>query len=455
MNIIHGLRRALQVKSCGTATIFEGRRRTWQEIGDRVSRFAGALHAHPLGRGDRIAVLMLNQDRYIECYLAASWAGAVIVPLNIRWSIQENADALSDCGAKLLVVDNAFAKAGMTLAANASGGLMLIYADDDSVPDGMFGYEALIAASGPMPDAMAAPDDLAAIFYTGGTTGRSKGVMLSHRNITANAFNCLAEGLCPETAVYLHAAPMFHMANGAGMYSLFLSGGTSVVIKAFTPEAVFDAIEQQKVTDTTLVPTMIQMMADHPAVRLRDLGSLERILYGGSPISEAVLDRASAALPGVAFTQAYAQSELSPVATILHAREHLGEGRSRGRHRSGGRATVGVEVRIVDENDREVPRGTVGQICARGDVVMMGYWNRPEETAKAIVDGWMHTGDAGQMDEDGFVYVVDRVKHMIISGGRMSTLPRSRTLWRSILPWRNARSSAFQTRGGAKRCTPS
>ena len=247
---------------------------------------------------------------------------------------------------------------------------------------------------------------------------------------------------------------MFHMANGAGMYSLFLSGGTSVVIKAFTPETVFDAIEQQKVTETTLVPTMIQMMADHPAVRLRDLGSLKQILYGGSPISEAVLDRASAALPRVAFIQAYAQSELSPIATILHAREGLGEGRSRGRHRSGGRATLGVEVRIVDENDREVPRGTVGQICARGDVVMMGYWNRPEETAKAIVDGWMHTGDAGHMDEGGFVYIVDRVKDMIISGGRMSTLPRSRTLWLSILPWRSARSSAYRTRPGANRCTP-
>jgi long-chain acyl-CoA synthetase len=229
--------------------------------------------------------------------------------------------------------------------------------------------------------------------------------MLSHRNIAANAFNCLAEGLCGETAVYLHAAPMFHMANGAGMYSLFLSGGTSVVIKAFTPETVFDAIEQQTVTETTLVPTMIQMMADHPAVRLRDLGSLKQILYGGSPISEAVLDRASAAPPRVAFIQAYAQSELSPIATILHARERLGEGCSRGRNRSGGRATLGVEVRIVDENDREVPRGTGGQICARGDVVMMGYWNRPEETEKAIVDRWMHTGDAGHMDEDGFVYI--------------------------------------------------
>ncbi len=417
MNITHGLRRVLQVNSRAIATIFEGRRRTWREIGDRVSRLARALRAHGLGRGDRIAVLMLNQDRYIECYLAAGWAGAAIVPLNIRWSVRENADALSDCGAKLLFVDSAFAKAGMTLAANVLGGLRLIYADDDALPDGMFEYEALIAVSGPMPDAMAAPDDLAAIFYTGGTTGRSKGVMLSHRNITANAFKVLAEGVVPETAVYLHAAPMFHLANGSAMYSLFLSGGTSVVIKAFTPEAVFDSIEHHKVTETALVPTMIQMVADHPAVRLRDLGSLRRILYGGSPISEAVLDRASAVLPGVAFTQAYGMSELSPLATILHAHEHVGERRSRGRHRSAGRATPGVEIRIVDESDREVPRGTVGQICARGDVVMMGYWNRPEETAKAVIDGWMHTGDAGYMDEDGFVYLMDRVKDMIISGG--------------------------------------
>ncbi len=417
MNITHGLRRALQIKSPAIATIFEGRRRTWREIGDRVSRLAGSLRARGLGHGDRIAVLMLNQDRYIECYLAASWAGAVIVPLNTRWGVEENAHALTDCGAKLLVVDSTFATAGMTLAANASDGLRLIYADDDAVPGGMLGYEALLEASGQMPDAMAAPDDLAAIFYTGGTTGRSKGVMLSHRNITANAFNGLAEGLFPDTAVYLHAAPMFHVANGAGMYSKFLSGGTSVVIKAFKPEAVFDAIERHKVAETILVPTMIQMIADHPAVRLRDLSSLRRIGYGGSPISEAVFDRARAALPRVAFTQCYGMSELSGIVTCLHAREHVGEGRSRGRHRSGGRATPGVEIRIIDESDREVPCGTVGQICARGDTVMMGYWNRPEETAKAIVEGWLHTGDAGYMDEDGFVYLVDRVKDMIISGG--------------------------------------
>jgi long-chain acyl-CoA synthetase len=417
MNMTHGLRRALQINPSAIATIFEDRRRTWRDIGDRVSRLAAALCACGLGPGDRVAVLMRNQDRYVECYLAAGWAGAVIVPLNTRWSVAENADALSDCGARLLVVDDDFASAGAKLAANASAGIKLIYADDGVVPAAMLPYDALIAASTPMSDVMAASGDLAAIFYTGGTTGRSKGVMLSHRNITANAFNLLAEGLFAETAVYLHAAPMFHAANGCGMYSVFLSGATSVLIKSFTPEAVFAAIEQHKVTETVLVPTMIQMLVDHPEMGSRNLGSLKQILYGGSPISEAVLERAHAALPKVGFIQAYAQSELSPVATILHARQHHGAGRALGRHRSGGRATFGVEIRIVDESDREVQRGTVGQICARGDVVMMGYWNRPEETSAAIVEGWMHTGDAGYMDEDGFVYLVDRVKDMIISGG--------------------------------------
>ena len=415
MNITHGLRRALQVKATGVASIYQDRCRTWREIGDRVSRLAGALYTVGLEPGDRIAVLMLNQDRYIECFLAASWAGGVIVPLNTRWSIEENAGALSDCGARLLIVDGAFSSAGTTLAAR--GSMRLIYADDGIVPNGMLEYEALIAASAPIPDVMAAPDDLAVIVYTGGTTGRSKGVMLSHRNIMANTFNVLAEGLFAETCVYLHAAPMFHAANALGMYSMFLSSGTSVIIKAFAPQVVFEAIERYQVTETILVPTMIQIIVDHPAVGLHDLSSLKRILYGGSPISEAVLDRAQAALPGVAFIQTYAQSELSPIATILHAHEHVGAGRACGRHRSGGRATFGVEIRVVDENDREVPRGAVGQICARGDTVMMGYWNRPGETAKAIVDGWMHTGDAGYMDEDGFVYLVDRLKDMIISGG--------------------------------------
>jgi len=416
MNITHGLRRAQQINAGGIATICGGRRRTWRDVGDRVARLAGAIRKLGIGAGERVAVLMLNQDRYLESYLGIAWAGAVIVPLNIRWSVAEIEDALRDCGAAALVVDRTFGTAGARLA-DAIGHLRLIYAGDDAAPPGMDGYEALIASSEPVPDAMRDAEDLAGIFYTGGTTGRSKGVMLSHRNLMANAFNFLAEGLFASDCVYLHAAPMFHLANGAAMYSLLLSGGVNVTVEAFTPTAVFDAIERHGVTDTLLVPTMIQMLADHPDVGSRDLASLQRITYGASPISEALLDRATAAFPRVRFVQAYGMSELSPLATVLHAREHTGEGRAKGRHRSGGRATFGAEIRIVDPSDRPLPPRSVGEICVRGDMVMMGYWNRPEETAKALVDGWMHTGDGGYMDEDGFVYIVDRVKDMIISGG--------------------------------------
>ncbi|WP_114356429.1 MULTISPECIES: acyl-CoA synthetase [Rhodopseudomonas] len=416
MNITHGLRRALQINPEGLATVCAGRRRNWREVGDRVARLAAGLRAGGVGEGERVAILSLNSDRYLEMYLAAGWCGGVIVPLNIRWSALENEDALKDCRAVALVVDKAFAATGAVLA-QAIPSLTLIYADDGEVPAGMQGYEDLIAAHAPIPDAMRKAEDLAGIFYTGGTTGRSKGVMLSHGNLMANALNALGEGLFPGTSVYLHAAPMFHLANGAAMYSLLLSGGSNVMIPSFTPEGVMQAMQNDRVTDVLLVPTMIQMFVDHPALKNYDLSSLKNIVYGASPISEAVLARASAALPNVQFTQAYGMTELSPIATLLHWKEHIGEGKAKGRQRAAGRATLGCEVRIVDAEDRTVPYGTVGEICVRGDNVMMGYWERPEETARALAGGWMHTGDGGYMDEHGFVYVVDRVKDMIISGG--------------------------------------
>lgn len=416
MNITHGLRRALQVNAGGRSTVFGARRRTWRETGARVARLAGGMRALGISPGDRVAVLALNSDRYLELYLAVGWAGAVVVPLNIRWSPLENEDALRDCRARLLFVDKAFLATGQALA-KALPDLKLVYADDGDVPAGFAGYEDLAERTEAIPDAMRRGEDLAGIFYTGGTTGRSKGVMLSHQNLMANALNALGEGLWPQSSVYLHAAPMFHLANGAAMYSILLSGGSNVILPSFTPEGVMATIATERVTDILLVPTMIQMFVDHPALASYDLSSLRGISYGASPISEAVLDRATRALPKVTFTQAYGMTELSPIATLLHWKEHIGDGRARGRHRGAGRATLGCEVRIVDANDQPVPRGTVGEIVARGDNVMMGYWERPEETARAVVDGWMHTGDGGYMDEDGFIYVVDRVKDMIISGG--------------------------------------
>jgi long-chain acyl-CoA synthetase len=416
VNITHGLRRALQINADGLAAVFGDRRRNWRDIGGRVPRLAAGLRSLGVSIGDRVAILSLNSDRYLELYLATAWAGAVIVPLNIRWSPLENEDAIRDCRAEVLFVDKAFGATAAALAKTLPG-LKLIYADDGDVSAGMGSYEALLAGSEPMPDAMRTGADLAGIFYTGGTTGRSKGVMLSHGNLVANALNALGEGLWPGSAIYLHAAPMFHLANGAAMYSLLLSGGSNVIIQGFTPEGVMAAIQTERVTHVLLVPTMIQMLVDHPSINSYDLSSLKSIAYGASPISEAVLGRATTALPHVQFTQAYGMTELSPIATILHWKEHIGKGRALGRHRGAGRATLGCDVRIVDADDKLVPNGTVGEIVVRGDNVMLGYWERPEETARVVMDGWMHTGDGGYMDDEGFIYVVDRVKDMIISGG--------------------------------------
>lgn len=418
MSVTYGLHRALLLNRSGTATIFEGRRRSWTEVGDRVARLAGALKTLGVEPGDRVAVLMMNQDRYLELYFAVAWAGAVIVPLNIRWSTAENADAISDCRPKVLVVDAAFAKMGVELAQGLET-LKLVYADDAAVelPPDTLNYEELIAGAEPVPDAEADETALAGIFYTGGTTGRSKGVMLSHRNLLANARNMKAEGLATAEGTYLHVAPMFHLANAGAMYLHFFAGSSHAVVRSFSPEGVARAIAETGATDMLLVPTMIQMFVDHPGIGSYDLSSLRQILYGASVMNEAVLNRAMEKLPSTQFAQAYGMTELSPCASILPWKDHIGEGRAKGRHRSGGRPTFMVDVRIVDEEDRPVPRGTVGQIVARGEIVMMGYWERPEETEKALAGGWMHTGDSGYMDEDGYIYVVDRIKDMIISGG--------------------------------------
>ncbi len=362
---------------------------------------------------------MLNQDRYIELFLAVAWAGAVIVPLNIRWSAHENEDAVRDCKPKLLFVDAAFAAMGAEIARQI-GSIGLVYGDDAPKPASAAGandYEELIANAAPAPDAEAAGSDLAGIFYTGGTTGRSKGVMLSHSNLMSNARNMAGEGLASDDGVYLHAAPMFHLANAAAMYLHLLVANSHAIVRTFTPEGLAAAIETFKATESLLVPTMIQMFVDHPGIGKYDLSSLSTVIYGASPISDAVMSRAMAALPATRFFQAYGMTELSPCATILPWRDHIGEGRAKGRNSSAGRPILMVDVRIVDADDKPVGVGVVGEICARGETVMMGYWERPEETRKAVVEGWMHTGDGGYMDADGYVYVVDRIKDMIISGG--------------------------------------
>lgn len=416
MNITQGLRRVLQTDPQGLATVDGERRKNWREIGDRVARVAGALQALGAKRGDRVAVLMLNSDRYLELYLGIAWCGAAIVPTNIRWSHTEIEDSLRDCRASVLVVDKTFAAMGVELAKAVP--LKLIYADDDAGPAEALDYEELVTAHAPIPDAMCSRDELAGIFYTGGTTGRSKGVMLSHANIVSNSLHMMSEGLVPDGSVYLNAAPMFHVANGGAMFTSLISGGTNVIVRMFNPELVMRAIEREKVAATLIVPTMIQMLVDHPAFHTADLSSLKQLMYGASPINEALLKRAMAGLPGAEFHQLYGMTELSPLATHLPWSQHFGEAAiAKSRLRACGRAAIGCEVRIVDIDHRPVAHGVVGEVAVRGQNVMMGYWERPEETAKAVIDGWMHTGDGGYMDEEGYVYLVDRMKDMIITGG--------------------------------------
>src|SRR5262249_38307609 len=276
--------------------------------------------------------------------------------------------------------------------------------------------DAAIDAARPVEQADVTAADLYGIFYTGGTTAASKGVMLSHGNIVANQMNMLAEIPFSAKTAYLHAAPMFHAADCAATFGVTASGGMHTFVPRFDAVPVMRTIQQFGVSHPILVPSMINMLVSAPTIGDHDRSTLQLILYGGSPISDALLRRAMQALPQTGFLQAYGMTELAPVASFLSASAHVTDGPHVGRLRSGGRAAVTAEIRIVDDQDREVPRGTVGQIAVRGPMVMQGYWNQPKLTADALRGGWMHTGDGGYMDDDGFVYVVDRIKDMIITG---------------------------------------
>ncbi|GAA2399595.1 long-chain-fatty-acid--CoA ligase [Mycolicibacterium llatzerense] len=414
MYLTQSLHRAVQQRPGSIATIFNDRVRTVAESADRIARFAGALRGLGVEEGHRVGILSLNSDRYHEYLYAVPWLGAVLNPVNIRWSPAEIVYSLAESRTKILLVDDAFAPMIEPIREAFPGLETVIFIGDGAQPAGTLSYETLVVQSDPVDDTYTGGDDLLGVFYTGGTTGHPKGVMLSHNNIVTSA-------LGPQTTVrlvtpggkLLHAAPMFHLAGFAAWTIGNLVGVTHVIVPMFTSAGVLKAIAEHRIDSALLVPTMIQMLVDDPALTDHDLSSVQSVIYGASPIADAVLDRAQAALPAARFTQAYGMTELSAVATVLtpedHDRPEL--------RRSAGRACAHVQVRIVDQHGSEVPAGEVGEVVVKGDNVMLGYWDRPEDTEAAIVDGWMHTGDGGRMDENGYVFIVDRIKDMIITGG--------------------------------------
>lgn len=414
MYLTQALHRAVQQTPDLAATVFGDRVRTWADSADRAARLAGAFRGLGVQSGDRVALLAQNGDAYHDFLFAVPWADAVAVPVNTRWSVHEIAFSLEDAGAVVLVVDDAFLDMVDELRVLAPMVRAYIHTGERARPDGVFGFEEIIAAHDPIEDARRGGDALAAIYYTGGTTGTPKGVMLSHANLMAAALGALATGqfLAPRGRL-LHSAPMFHLADGSGWVARNVVGGTHVILSGFTPESVAEAVERYQITDMFLAPTMIQMLVDSPAADQHDLSSLKHLLYGASPISQAVLERAMRLLPQAKLLQAYGMTELAPTTTVLTAEEHLDPALLR----SAGRAVPIAEVKIVDACDNEVSRGTVGEVVASGPHVMLGYWNRPEETAAALRGGWMHTGDGGYMDDNGYLFIVDRIKDMIVTGG--------------------------------------
>jgi acyl-CoA synthetase (AMP-forming)/AMP-acid ligase II len=414
MYLTQSLHRNLQQFPDQPATIYRDRVRTVAELADRIARLAGALSALGVQPGDRVGMLALNSDRYHEYLYAVAWMGAAVNPVNIRWSPAEIAYSLRDSDTRVLLVDDAFGKTVPALREQFPGLATVIFCGDGEPPADTLGYEALIAENAPVEDTRTGGDELLGVFYTGGTTGHPKGVMLSHNNVLTSALGGLSSGqfITPRGRM-MHAAPMFHLAALGAWTAGCLVGSTHVIVPMFTPADVMKAIAEHQVTDALLVPTMIQMLVDDPAVVDSDLSSLAHLVYGASPMSEALLERARKVLPTVGFTQGYGMTEMAPMVALLLPADHDNPA-LRG---AAGRAAPHVEVRIVDPDDKEVPRGEVGEVVARGDNVMLGYWNRPDDTTEAVRDGWMHTGDGGRMDENGYIFIVDRIKDMIITGG--------------------------------------
>jgi long-chain acyl-CoA synthetase len=408
MRLTMGLQQSASHYPNRIATIFEDRRRTYAEVLERVARFAGGLAALGAKPGDRIAILALNSDAYFEAYYAIFWAGCLAVPCNTRWAAAEHLAALADCEPSYLMVDQNFVQIVAQLPTALRS--RVIYMGEAR---GELLSEELIARSPPIADRSGAGDMPAAIFYTGGTTGASKGVILSHDNLIVNFLACSTVEPHARDCVYLHVAPMFHLADATMVLGLTQVAATHVMLARFDAASVVDAIHKYGVNSVLLVPTMIGMVDQYLREHPQSLGEVGRMTYGASPISETLMRRTLEMFPNARITQAYGQTELSPVATFLQHEHHLMQGKLR----SAGRAIPGVELRIVDSGFNTLAAGGVGEILVRGPNVMQGYWRKPELTAATIVDGWVRTGDAGYIDEEGFLFLVDRVKDMIVTGG--------------------------------------
>ncbi len=401
----------------GVAAIDGARRLTWSQLLARIEALAGALQADGLVPGDHVALLSRNSARMMEAIYGTLWAGGVACPLNTRLAEGDLRAQLAEAEPVILFFDDAAAETALAIRDAAPSLRQLVHLSDGPHPAGTQGHDTYLARSVRVPDVGRRGDDTAMLIYSGGTTGRSKGVMLSHGNFWANAMN-VQFALRPDaTSTYLQVSPMFHVSAVARMFASVINGAAQVFIPQFRPDLVLSEIARNRVAVTTLVPTMLRTLVEHLRRQESDIGSLRIISYGASPIDETLVRRMVEAFPKVDFWQAYGMTELSPTATQLGPEWHRPGPGGMARLRSAGLPATLAEVMIGDPGDSPMPAGETGEVLVRGPMVMKGYWKNPRLTAEALRNGWMHTGDLGYRDAEGFLYIVDRKDDMIISGG--------------------------------------
>ena len=382
-------------------------RLTYEQLGKRVFSLCKGLSQVGLKKGDRIAILHENCHKFLEIYFATAHLGAVLVPINIRLSLNEISMILEDSGASIILSQEKFKE-------KIPKQIKVIWSESQ--------YEELINKYDPeIPEVEIKDSDIAHLYYTSGTTGRPKGVILTHKNVKIHALGTIAELQLTDADNWIHAAPMFHLADAWATFSITWIGGKHVFVPVFDTGAVLRLIQEEKITITNLIPTMLNMMVNHPDVDKYDYSSLRVLMSGGAPIAPELVKKIISTF-GCDYIQTYGMTETSPYLTLSILKEHLKklppEEQLKYKAKTG-REFITVSLRVVDEKGKDVKRDgkQVGEIIVKGDTITPGYWNMPDETRKAIKDGWLYTGDLATIDEEGYVQIVDRKKDMIITGG--------------------------------------
>jgi acyl-CoA synthetase (AMP-forming)/AMP-acid ligase II len=421
------LKRALVAHSNKEAIVCGDTRLTYRQFGERVNRWSNAISSLGIQKDDRVAILSQNCHRVLETFFGTPLLGSILMPLNFRLVADDFQYILNHGGAKVLIVEEGLTNLIDSIRDKLETVEHFIVASDDSkgAATGWLDYETLLAQAPPEPPPPVDIDEneTSALLYTSGTTGRPKGVMLTHRNLYINAMNSICEFGIHERDVYLHTLAQFHC-NGWGVgYAVTGMGGTHVIIKKFEPAAFFDLVMQERVTFACMPPTMINMALNHSmdAAAIDRLPRGVRIGTAGSAPPLATIQGAQEKF-GWRVIQIYGLTETSPFLTVSKTKPHMDDWPEDQKLRvqaKTGYPMIGVDIRVVNDagKDLKPDSGEVGEVITRANVIMKGYWRQPEATDAVIVDGWFHTGDMALLDSEGYIEVVDRKKDLIISGG--------------------------------------